>query len=201
MTMSHLILGVNGSPHPAGATAKLLNAVLEGARFAGGETEVLNLYDLRINPTEGLYSINPNLETVANMPDDDMKALYKKIQRAAGIVFATPNYWALMSGPMKTFIDRLTPLENEYKLTGKIAAFIAVSKENQGGTEFAAISMLIPIVQMGFIIPPFSVLWYPSDAQQAQGTKETCWAFNDAPFVGRNMVKLAERIADMKWFS
>lgn len=194
------ILGINGSPHADGTVVRLLHAVLEGAQAAGGETEVIHLYHLRISPTPGLYSKDPALETVANMPDDDMKSLYEKILRASGIVFATPNYWALMSGLMKTFIDRLTPLENEYKLTGKIAAFISASKKNHGGTEFAAMSMLIPIIQMGFIVPPFSVLWYPSGVQQAGGAEETQWAFSDAPYVGRNMVLLAERTAGMRWF-
>jgi len=199
--MAHYILGINGSPHIKSTVAMLLARVLSGARSAGAETETIHLSELCIRFSPGLYSVDPDLETVTNMPEDDMMPIYEKIIRASGIVFATPNYWGLLSGMMKNFIDRLTPLENEYKLNGKIAAFVAASKENQGGTEFAAMSMLIPIIQMGFMVPPFSVLWYPSSVKQAGNKTEEDWAITDAPLVGRNMVRLAERTKDIRWFS
>lgn len=64
-----------------------------------------------------------------------------------------------MSGVMKDFIDHLTALENDgFKLEGKVAAFIAATKENEGGVEMAVMSMVTALAQMGVLIPPNSIM-------------------------------------------
>ena len=71
----------------------------------------------------------------------------------------------------------------------KIAGFVAAEKENEGGVEMAVMSMVTALAQMGVLIPPNSVLWYPGTWVTAEGKIES-WAHHDAPKVGRNMVKL-----------
>lgn len=186
------ILGINGSPFRDGTTVKLLNAVLNGAKGSGTKTEIIHLYELDIKPAPGNYSTSPKLETIEKMPKDGMQKIYKKLIKADGLIFATPTYWANMSGVMKTFIDRLTPLENDgFKLQGKLAAFIAVSKEGEGGAEMAAMSMVTVLLQMGVMIPPNAVLWYPGKWATADGIDES-WVLSDAPKVGETMVKLSK---------
>ena len=185
-------MGINGSPHKDGTTAKLLGLVLNGAKKAGAKTEIIHLYDWDIKPAPGNYSRDPKTEIIAKMPQDDMWKLYPKIVAADGLVLATPNYWANMSGVMKNFIDRLTPLENEgFQLENKIAAFIATAKENEGGVEMAALSMVAALSQMGVCIPPGGILRYPSRWVKTDGVDES-WAFTDAPEVGQTMVKLVK---------
>lgn len=188
------ILGINGSPHADGIVRKLLASVLEGAAAHGAETRLVDLYLLRIEHDPGLYSLGAEKAVLANMPADDMTALVPDILRADGIVLATPVYWANMSGVMKDFIDRLTPLENDgYRLEGKLAAFIAASKENEGGGEMAVMSMVTALAQMGVLIAPNSVMWHPGAWATTGGVRES-WAAIDAPKVGRNMVALIERL-------
>lgn len=196
-----LILGINGSPHKEGIVAELLRLVLDSAREHGAETKTVNLYDLRIVHEPGFYSENAKKELPENMPPDDITALYPEIVRADGLVFATPVYWANMSGVMKDFIDHLTPLENDhFKLQGKIAAFIAASKENEGGVEMAVMSMVTAMAQMGVLIPPNAVMWYPGKWVTSEKSFES-WAKEDAPIVGKNMVKLIELLKSnpIKW--
>ena len=98
-----------------------------------------------------------------------------------------------MSGIMKDFIDHLTALENDhFQLIGKIAAFIAASKENEGGLEMAVMSMVTALGQMGVLIPPNAIMWYPGSSGHIGATSEgkKSWAMDDAPHVGRNMVRL-----------
>src|SRR3989338_810134 len=157
------ILGINGSPHKDGTVAELLDMVLVSAAADGAETKTVNLYDLHMIPTEGNYSENPALETVENAQKDDVTALYPEILRADGLVLATPVYWANMSAVMKNFIEHLTPLENDgFLLQGKIGAVIAASKENEGGVEMAATSVVVALIEMGLLFPPNSVMWYPA---------------------------------------
>jgi multimeric flavodoxin WrbA len=190
------IIGVNGSPHTDGVVHELLSLVLDAAASEGSETRLINLYELESIRVRGHYSKDPASEIPANAPQDDITALYPEILRADGIVFGTPVYWANMSAVMKDFIEHLTPLENaEDTLLGKVAAFIAASKENEGGVEMAAMSMVAPIAQMGMLIPPNAVMWYPSKWASARN-EHTSWAREDAPIVGRNMVKLIKQLKE-----
>lgn len=191
-----LILGVNGSPHETGVVADLLHRVLEGARAAGAETEIIDLYKLAVVHEPGLYSEDPTKGVPARMPKDDIVKLYPKIVEADGLVLATPVYWANMSGIMKDFIDHLTALENDrFQLEGKIAAFIAASKENEGGVEMAAMSMVTALAQMGVLIPPNAVMWHPGKWVTTEGATES-WAMHDAPRVGKNMVVLVKLLRE-----
>ena len=184
------ILGVNGSPHTDGIVAELLASVLRAAEKEGAETRTLNLSSLSMVPTEGHYSEDPSSEIIENAPRDDITDLYPEILRADGLVLATPVYWANMSAVMKHFIEHLTPLENDgFLLEGKIGAVIAASKENEGGVEMAATAVVVPLIEMGLLFPPNSVLWYPAHWATAR-EEHSNWAKEDAPKVGRNMVKL-----------
>ncbi len=188
------IIGVNGSPNKDGMTYKLLNSVLSGAASQGAETKIINLYELRTNWINGAYSDDPESDTIKNAVKDDLTALYPEIIRADGLVLATPVYWANMSAAMKDFIEHLTPLENDgFLLQGKVAAFIASSKENEGGLEMAAMDMVAPLAQMGVLIPPNAIMWYPSYWSNAKQEKIS-WAEDDAPKVGHNMVRLIETL-------
>lgn len=195
-TKPPFVLAINGSPHQDGIVTGLLNLVLQGAKRAGAEVKMINLYGLEITHEPGYYSEDAGFEVPANMPHDDIVALYPEIMRADALVLGTPVYWANMSGVMKDFIDHLTALENEnFGLEGKLAAFIAASKENEGGIEMAAMSMVTALAQMGVLIPPNSILWYPGTWVTAKHTIEA-WAKQDAPKLGRNMVALTQLLRD-----
>ncbi len=188
---SIFVLGINGSPYHDGIVSELLNLVLNGAKQAGADIKVINLYDLKnIVHTPGNYSKDPRSEVPDKMPQDDIVAMYPEIVRADCLVLATPVYWVNMSGIMKEFIDHLTPLENSgSQLEGKVAAFIAASKENEGGQEMAVMSMVTALSQMGVLIPPNAIMWHPGKWSTAENITES-WAKEDAPKVGRNIVTL-----------
>ena len=161
-----------------------------GAKHVGAETKIIDLYKLTIIHEPGYYSEAAAKEVPQKMPKDDIVALYPEIMRADALVLGTPVYWANMSAVMKDFVEHLTALENsEFSLEGKLAAFIASSKEIEGGVEMAAISMVAALTQMGFLVPPNAVMWYPGRWITSKNTIES-WAVNDAPKVGKNMVKL-----------
>ena len=188
------ILGINGSPHRDGIVTELLASVLNGAETEGAEVDTIHLYEVDSQFVNGAYSKDPALETPEHVPKDGLTELYPKILRADALVLATPVYWANMSAVMKNFIEHLTPLENDgFKLQGKLAAFIAASKQNEGGVEMAAMSMVAPLAQMGCLIPPNAIMWYPANWSSAK-EEHIGWAKEDAPKVGRNMVKLIQRL-------
>jgi multimeric flavodoxin WrbA len=94
------VLGIVGSPRREGHTARLVEAVLQGAKGAGHEAEIFYLSDLDIGPLEAeggrlVY------------PEDDMARLYTHIETMGALVLGTPIYYDQVSSRTKIFIDRL----------------------------------------------------------------------------------------------
>ena len=94
------ILGIVGSPKKAGNTAKLVEAVLDGAHGAGHDTTICYLCDFNISP---LMAENDTI----SYPQDDMTKLYPFIESMDALVLGTPIYYDHVSARTKLFIDRL----------------------------------------------------------------------------------------------
>ena len=106
--MGSKILAIAGSNRHNSNTEALLRRVLERLDNAS----VLNLLDHTIEQyTYDKISFS-----------DDFPMIAKAMSDADVIIFASPVYWYSMSGPMKTFFDRLTNLTDIYKPLGKSLA-------------------------------------------------------------------------------
>jgi multimeric flavodoxin WrbA len=104
------VLAVNGSPMmDKGNTALILGQLLEGMTEAGAEVELLYTKKLKINPCQGELSCFYKTPGKCYQ-DDDMKTVLPKLAEADVWVFASPVFWEAISGPLKTFIDRMCPL-------------------------------------------------------------------------------------------
>jgi multimeric flavodoxin WrbA len=104
------VLALNGSPHmDEGNTAMILHPFLEGMKEAGCEVEVFYTKKLSIKPCNGDMScwfVNPGVCG----QKDDMQMLLPKIKEADVVVWASPIYYAGLTGPLKNLMDRQLPL-------------------------------------------------------------------------------------------
>jgi multimeric flavodoxin WrbA len=104
------VLAINGSPHmDEGNTAMILNPFLEGMREAGSDVEVFYTRKLKIGACNGDLSCwfkNPGICG----QKDDMQMLLPKLKEADIIVWASPVYYAGVTGPLKNLMDRQLPL-------------------------------------------------------------------------------------------
>lgn len=104
------VLAINSSPHMAkGNTAMILIPFLDGMKEAGAEVDLINLKKLNVKPCLGCLSCWTKTPGKCIIRDD-MDAVMPKIKEADILVFATPVYWDGVSGPMKMFMDRITPI-------------------------------------------------------------------------------------------
>lgn len=190
------ILGINGSPRKEGKTAALLREVLHGAEAAGAQVSMIHLIDYPIRPCLGFYSEDPELcnpqTCTTGVMEDGMKGLFERLLHVDGVVFASSTYWFGPTGLMKTFLDRLTALENVGKLLdGKVAGFAATCEEM--GAYNTIISLMGPLVDMGFVIPPYALVYTTGRGPLEEDPE----AIRDARRLGRNMVTLARRLQDL----
>jgi len=106
------VLAINGSPRGAnGNTDVLVQAFLRGVQKAGGNTETIYLHEKTINYCTGCYACWTQTPGVC-IHEDDMLDLLPKLRNADIVVIATPLYGNMVTGQMKTFLDRTLPLSN-----------------------------------------------------------------------------------------
>jgi multimeric flavodoxin WrbA len=140
------VLALSSSPRRDGNSFRLARAMIDGAREAGHETELVHLDDhlrdcRRCRDATGRCTI-----------DDGFEALLRdRVLPADAIIFATPLYWYGVSGQLKTFLDRLfcfiaasEPEADMFvrRLTGKRLALVLSSEETYPGAPLGVIHEL-----------------------------------------------------------
>ena len=119
------IIGINASPRgDASNTLQLLKSVLEGAESEGAETELIDLYKLRIEYCNGCGTCYATGE--CPLPDD-FEELFEKVMDAEGIVLGAPNYINSVPAPMKAFFDRLSDAIHCQMLIGKFGCSVCTA--------------------------------------------------------------------------
>ena len=101
--MTVKVLGISGSPRRHGNTETLLDAVLEGAREAGGEVEKVVLRSLDYTSCRGCNACH---KTGACIIEDDLTEVFTKIGDADVQVLASPIYSMGITAETKGLIDR-----------------------------------------------------------------------------------------------
>lgn len=97
------ILGILGSPRIGGNTDILLDNVLSGARLNGAETGKVVLNKMSFKPCQECENARDDGTCIL---DDDMQAIYGKIEEADAIVLASPIFFGSLSAQTKMMIDR-----------------------------------------------------------------------------------------------
>jgi len=98
------ILTINGSPRKKGNTSTLLEAIMEGAREAGAETEYVRLDDIDLKGCMGCLVCREK-PGFCNRKDG-LNPVLEAMKSCDGIVVGCPIYMYHVSGQMKIFVDR-----------------------------------------------------------------------------------------------
>lgn len=102
------IVVINGSPKGKGGnTSRITESFLKGAREGGAETTSVFLSEKTLSPCRGClvcWTRGPGQCVIG----DDMLQILAVLGTADIIVFASPVYFANISGLLKTFMDRMT---------------------------------------------------------------------------------------------
>jgi multimeric flavodoxin WrbA len=101
------ILALLGSPRPDGNTRAVLDSVLEGARQAGAETQLIELSRLEnLSGCVECFNCQQTPDAPGCAIDDDMQDVLAKALTADVLVLATPVFCWSMSWLLKAAVDR-----------------------------------------------------------------------------------------------
>lgn len=122
------ILGISASPRGAQSqTLRLVKAVLDGAKSAGADVELVDACKMDIEFCNGCAVC---FKTGECTKEDDFKALYEKILASDGMVWGSPNYFRSCTAQMKTIVDRMADAVHCQLFTGKYSCSVATGGSN-----------------------------------------------------------------------
>lgn len=108
--MSKKVLILSSSPRKGGNSDLLCNEFMRGAKEMGHDVEKIFIAQKKVNYCTGCGVCNSTHKCVQN---DDMAEILNKMILADTIVLATPVYFYLIDGQLKTLIDRTVPRYTE----------------------------------------------------------------------------------------
>ena len=103
-------LFINGSPRKNFNTAQLLQKAMEGAKEAGAEVEMVNLYDRNLNYKACMScfacKVKGGKKGVCSFPDD-LKPIMECAMEADVLVCGSPVYCGYPTAGLRAFMERL----------------------------------------------------------------------------------------------
>lgn len=116
-----------GSPNSNGTTSCVVDKIIEGMKLNNIEVKKIILGQKSIMYCKGCKTCYETKECILH---DDMDLIIKDLYEADIVLIASPSYWGDVTGQLKVFFDRSTPLSNTNGGTpvpeGKIGISVAV---------------------------------------------------------------------------
>lgn len=115
--MSKRVVAINCSPRKTWNTATLVREAAEGAREAGAEVELIDLYDLEpLTGCRSCFGCKTEAHLATCVWRDGMTGLLEMVRQADGLVVGTPNYLGDTSAGFRALLERLTFPYISYKV-------------------------------------------------------------------------------------
>ncbi len=102
--MQKRMLAILGSPRKNGATAGMLNYVMQLAKKQGYCVDYVNLYEKNIAYCTGCRAC---MKTERCVQSDDIQEITALLKECDTVVLAAPTYWANVPAAVKNMFDRL----------------------------------------------------------------------------------------------
>ena len=126
--METKILGLGGSMREGSTTTQALRVALSGAEAAGAPTDLIDLAEFPLPVFDGTYT----LDGYTASEREAVLKLLDAVDRAQGIILASPTYHNTISSALKNALELLEVYNEDGpgRFTGKVVGLVTV----QGGT-------------------------------------------------------------------
>jgi len=138
-------------------------------------------------------AVSPNTEaTEPVIPDSGaVFATLDDLKECDGLALGSPTRFGNMAAPMKYFLDGASSLWLSGKLVNKAAAVFSSTASLHGGQEMTLMSMMIPLIHLGYVILGIPYSEPDLNTTQSGGTPygATHWSGSD----GKNPISEEEQ--------
>ncbi|HEY8346824.1 MAG TPA: NAD(P)H:quinone oxidoreductase [Symbiobacteriaceae bacterium] len=132
-----------------GNTARMAEAVAEGARAVGAEVRVLPVEELA---PESAIAQNPAWKAHYEKVKDLPKASLADLEWADAIILGTPSRFGNVASQLKQFIDTTGGLWAQGKLANKVVAGFVTASNDHGGQEATLLALYHVFYHWGAIV-------------------------------------------------
>ncbi len=130
-----MILGISGSPKKGGNTEYILEEALKVASERGFKTEQLLCSAFKVHYCDDCGDCSRGRPCPIK---DDMDKFYEQMEKADGIIAASPVYFGSITAQLKAIFDRTILLQRQdFKLKNKAGCALTVGGSRNGGQEKA----------------------------------------------------------------
>ncbi len=182
------ILGISGSPRAKGNTAYAVRFALEILKKKGFKTKYISLAGRKIKPCTACFKC---AETYACFQKDDMKEIISAMKQCDGLIIGSPVYLGMVSGQLKTMMDRCVQMRPNYGrapvMSGKIGAAIACGNSRNGGQEITLQNIQTFFLQMNMQVIGDGPDYSHSGAAIVQEAKKDSWGLKTVKNLAQNL--------------
>jgi len=186
MSEAPRILAFSGSARRESLNQKLLDAVVDAARQAGGVVTPINLNDFALPLYDG------DLEDSAGFPENARK-LVQLIAEHHGLLIASPEYNSMMTPLLKNTIDWCTRGE-ENPFFGKVVAVVSASPGPFGGLRSLTLVRQLLTHLGAHIVPVQCVLPQADKAFDAEGRLTAPRTQTSSAAVAKALVEISRKL-------
>lgn len=128
-----MVVGICGSPRKAGNTEFLLNEATAVAKERGFEIDKILLSEAKVDFCSDCGDCSKGKSCPK---EDDMTKILSSLEKADGIIIASPVYFGSVTAQLKAVFDRTIPLRRQgFRLKDKVGCAISVGGARNGGQE------------------------------------------------------------------
>jgi multimeric flavodoxin WrbA len=165
------VIAFNGSPNPNGVSAHGVSIIAAELKKEGIETETIQIGNLKIQGCLDCRKCRELGHCV--ITNDPVNECFEKMQKADGIILASPVYYGGIAGTYKSFLDRLFfPGAN---MKYKVGASVVSVRRTGGISVFQQLNNYFNLAQI--IITPgiyWDVIHGNSDGELSEDKEGLC---------------------------
>ncbi len=188
------VVAFNGSARKDGNTAILVRHVFAELEREGIETELVQLAGKRLRGCIACYQCWQNKDGLCAVKDDMVNDCIEKMKGAAGVILASPTYFADITSEMKALVDRsgMVARANGDMFRRKAGAAVIAVRRAGAIHAFDSLNHFFLIGQM---IIPGSSYWNIGVGRQIGEVENDDEGVKTMKDLGVNMAWLLKRIA------
>ncbi|MBX6770322.1 MAG: NAD(P)H-dependent oxidoreductase [Chloroflexi bacterium] len=144
-----------------GSTARLAEAVAEGARVSPGD-EVWLRRAPELEPVEIIRQDDRRWRTFQDLAGRFPEPRPEELERADALVLGSPGYFGMIASPLKHWLETvLGRFWQGQEIGEKAGAAFCTTSTVHGGNEVTILSMLVSLMHLGCVIVPSGYLSPP----------------------------------------